>query len=668
LRVTKDVAAMTDDSKFTPRLGIIRSKGGKKAKRFLHQVLAATALAGGIGSKKKPGFTGARLGRGASVARIMASRDRLSGYRSRRGIIKARIVRLGGKGLANAHAHLRYVERDGTTRDGDPAQPYSRDNDTADGKAFLERGQGDRHQFRFIVSAEDGDQYDDLKPLTRSLMQQMEKDLGTKLDWVAVNHFNTGHPHSHILLRGIDDRGKHLIIARDYLGAGMRWRLEQIVERDLGPRTTLEIESRLRQDIDAERLTLTDRALIRDADNERVVTSQHHDPMFQSLRAGRLQKLEQLGLADDLGGGRWKLANELDTKLRALGERGDIIKALNRAVKAKALDRPPSTQRLHTLAGSIDRPITGRVVARGLSDEYRDRHYLIVDGIDGAVHYIDIGKGDAVTPIPKDAVVEITPRSSGVRVVDQTIAAVAAANDGRYDIDAHLAHDPSASERFAESHVRRLEAIRRSGNGVERAADGSWTIAPDHLERVTAYEAKLSKERPVIVKTLSSLPLDRQQTFNGATWLDQELTGEAPAPVYNAGFGKEVKAALTQRRQWLMAQGLSEKGEFGLWKPAHNMLGALRRRELLRVAGQLSDKLGLNFVESRNGDRIEGVVKRQVDLAQGRFALIEKSREFTLVPWRNLLEKQIGKQVGGIMRESGVSWTIGRGRGGPTIS
>jgi Protein of unknown function (DUF3363) len=170
------------------------------------------------------------------------------------------------------------------------------------------------------------------------------------------------------------------------------------------------------------------------------------------------------------------------------------------------------------------------------------------------------------------------------------------------------------------------------------------------------------------VKTLSSLPLDQQQKFNGATWLDQELVSDATAPVYNAGFGKEMKAALTQRRQWLMAQGLGDKGEFGLWKLAPNMLDTLRRRELLRVAGQLSVELGLNFVESRNGDRIEGVVKRHIDLAQGRFALIEKSREFTLVPWRDVLEKQIGKQVGGIMRESGVSWTIGRGRGGPTIS
>ncbi|MBL0925382.1 MAG: relaxase/mobilization nuclease and DUF3363 domain-containing protein [Sphingomonadaceae bacterium] len=658
---------MTDDTEFTPKLGRIRNKGGKKTKRFLHQVLAASALAGGIGGKRKSGFTGAQLGRGASISRVIGAGDRLAGYRARRGIIKARIVRLGGKGLANAKAHLRYIERDGTTRDGMRGQLYSRDNDATDGKEFLERGSGDRHQFRFIVSAEDGDQYDDLKPLTRSLMQQVEKDLGTKLDWAAVDHFNTGHPHSHIILRGVDDRGKDLIIARDYMASGMRARFEQIIERDLGPRTTLEIEQRLRRDIEAERLTSTDRALLRDMDDERIVSSQHRDSVFQSLRAGRLQKLGELGLAEDMGSGHWKLADELDTKLRALGESGDIVKALNRTLKAKGLDRASSNQRLHHLPGLIDKPIIGRIVARGLSDEYRDRHYLIVDGIDGNVHYVDIGKADAVALIPENAIVEITPRSAGVRESDHTIAAVAAANHGRYDIDAHLAHDPSASERFAESHIRRLEAIRRGNVGVERALDGSWAIAPDHLEKVAAYEAKLAKDRPVIVNTLSPLSLDAQRQFDGATWLDQELVSEVPAPVYDTGFGKEVKAAIAGRRQWLMAQGLGEK-ELGLWKPTPKMLDVLRRRELLRVAGQLSSDLGLNFVETRNGDRIEGVVKRHVDFAQGRFALIEKSREFTLVPWREVLEKQLGKQVGGIMRDGSVNWTIGRGRGGPVIS
>ena len=109
---------------------------------------------------------------------------------------------------------MRYLQRDGTTRDGERGALYGPESDNADGKAFLAKGASDRHQFRFIVAPEDGAEYEDLKPLTRRLMTQMEQDLGTRLDWVAVDHFNTGHPHSHILVRGTDERGKEMIIAR----------------------------------------------------------------------------------------------------------------------------------------------------------------------------------------------------------------------------------------------------------------------------------------------------------------------------------------------------------------------------------------------------------------------------------------------------------------------
>jgi type IV secretory pathway VirD2 relaxase len=117
-------------------------------------------------------------------------------------VVKAGIVKLGRKGLARATAHMRYLQRDGTTRVGERGALYSEREDRADGKDFLARGEGDRHQFRFIVAPEDGSEYDDLKPLVRRFMAQAEKDLGTKLDWVAVDHFNTGHPHSHVIVRG----------------------------------------------------------------------------------------------------------------------------------------------------------------------------------------------------------------------------------------------------------------------------------------------------------------------------------------------------------------------------------------------------------------------------------------------------------------------------------
>jgi hypothetical protein len=154
------------------------------------------------------------------VGRVLGSRGKYGAGHSRRVIVKASIVRLSGKGAAAAAAHLGYLQRDGTTRDGERGTLYGRDEDAVDAKAFQGRGAGDRHQFRFIVSPEDGDQYEDLKPLTRRLMERTEQDLGTKLDWVAVDHFNTGHPHTHILVRGKDDRGKDLVIAKDYMTRG----------------------------------------------------------------------------------------------------------------------------------------------------------------------------------------------------------------------------------------------------------------------------------------------------------------------------------------------------------------------------------------------------------------------------------------------------------------
>ena len=95
-------------------------------------------------------------------------------------------------------AHLRYLERDGVTRDGEKGQVYSAERDVEDGRSFVERGREDRHQFRFIVSAEDGVELSDPRETTRDLMKQMEADLGTKLDWIAVDHHNTGHPHTHM--------------------------------------------------------------------------------------------------------------------------------------------------------------------------------------------------------------------------------------------------------------------------------------------------------------------------------------------------------------------------------------------------------------------------------------------------------------------------------------
>ena len=653
---------------FEPKLGRIGNRGVRSA--FLRDVAQTVARAGGRKQalSRRAGQLG-RIGRGAGVGRVLGARDRYAAFRRRRVIVKTRVIKLAGRGTAPARAHLRYLQRDGVTREGLPGDLYDAAHDRADGDTFLGRGEGDRHQFRFIVAAEDAIEYADLRDFTRRLMEQMERDLGSKLDWVAVDHHNTGHPHTHIVLRGKDDRGRDLVIAREYLSHGMRERAAEIISLDLGPRRDRQIEARLRAEVEQERFTSLDRALLKEVGEQGLLRSGTTigDAFRQTLRAGRLQKLRRLGLAQEVGPGQWKLARDLEPVLRRLGERGDIIKTLHHELTRQGLTRAASDYVIYQSAENDTQRLVGRVVARGLSDELNDRRYVIVDGVDGRTHYVDIGQVGEAELMPVGSVVAIEPKRAEPRAVDRTVAEIAAAHDGRYSVDLHLQHDSTARQAFVDAHVRRLEAMRRVGIGVARDRDGTWIIAPDHLERAAAFERAQARRMPVVIETLSTVPLERQGVAEGATWLDRELLADAPTITRDAGFGREVREVLARRRQWLMEQELARAEEDRVIYPA-NLLGLLRRRELTRVGAQLSGELGRPYAEAQPGERIEGTYRRRVDLVSGRFALIDRGREFTLVPWRPVLDRHVGKEVSGVARGDTISWTIGRQRRGPSVS
>jgi type IV secretory pathway VirD2 relaxase len=652
---------MAKDDDFEPRLGRMRFNVPKD--RYLTGVIKGVARTAGAAKRKGAQFDGSRIGRGSGAGRILKSRDRFGAFRGRRVVIQARVIRLKASGLNAARMHLRYLQRDGVTREGLAGELYDAKSDRTEGREFLERGEGDRHQFRFIVSAEDGASYDDLKPVTRRLMEQMEKDLGTRLDWVAVDHWNTGHPHTHVVVRGKDDRGEDLVIAREYIAHGMRERAAEIVSLDLGPRTDREIENRLRQEIDQERLTSIDRELLRERDADGLVHGVGRDAFRTAVRAGRLQKLERLGLAEETAPGTWHLDGGMERALQNLGERGDIIKTIHREMKGKGLERSFES---YAVQGDDAGPVIGRVVSRGLADELKDRYYLIIDGVDGRAHYVGIGEADRDEPIREGTVVAIRPRGTGVRRADRVIAEIAGDHEGVYSPDLHRDHDPRARAGYIEAFVRRLEDLRRAGV-VERHADGSWAIPPDYLKRVEDLEARRSRTAPVIIETMARAPLNQQARVMAATWLDRELIGDSQLPVRDMGFGREVAAALQHRRQWLIEQGLAQE-EQGQTVYRARLLAELRRRELSRTGTALAGELGVPYAETKPGERIDGIYRRHIDLESGRFAVIEKSREFTLVPWRPVLQRAVNKPVSGIMRDETISWTLGRQRGGPSIS
>ena len=667
---------MPTDDDFKPKMGRGRARGRPVSvgRAYLNRVTKAANLArggaaGATGKSKASGFHGSRIGRGAGVGSVLASRSGIAAYRQRRVIVKSRIVKLAGKGLSAATAHMRYIQRDGVTREGLPGELYSKDMDKADGRAFIARADGDRHQFRFIVAPEDGAQYADLKDVTRRLMSRMEQDLNTKLDWVAVDHHNTGHPHTHIIVRGKDDLGKDLVIARDYITAGVRERATEIVSFDLGPRTDKEIDTGLQAEVTQDRFTSLDKTLLSQRDENGLVRAVGSDAFRQSLMAGRLNKLEDMKLAENMGHGQWRLDNDLEPTLRRLGERGDIIKTMARNFARTGRmdvmhrlvihDQDPSVQE----GGNPSRKITGALVRRALSDELEDRHYVVVEGIDGHCHIVEIGLGARTPKIEMEAIVSVEFKVPSLRQADVTITKVANANRGIYDFGAHMEQDQGATETYVEAHQRRLEAIRRVTGQIERTHDGSFHIPPNYQKIAMDYERAQARLSPVKVTVLSSLSLDRQVGHNGATWLDKELTARSPTDISDKVFGHDVRQALRARQQWLIERGLAKATSDGRVNYSDGMVEALTRREIRAAAGQLSKELGLDFTEPQEGARVEGTFRQTVNLASGKYALVENSKEFILVPWRPVLEDHIGKPVSGIYRDDGTSWDIGRNKG-----
>ena len=645
-----------DENLFRLRPTAPRGKQSRTGERFATRVLRAASRCGPMasrGASTKPRASLARLGRGAVAASVAGSK---LGPNSRRVVIKSRIVNLKHVTPQAVDAHLRYIAREGVGHDDRPTLPYGPDADVADRQEFAAVGRQDRHQFRFIVAPEDGVELADLRDFTRELMSTMERDLGTKLEWIAVDHWDTDNPHTHVVLRGKDDQGKDLIIARHYLTDGMRLRACELSTEWLGPRTEREIQAALQRDVSRETWTGLDRQLQAYARDGAINLGGPHADVGalrqRNLLIGRLRVLAGMGLAREQDNGTWELAPTAETTLRALGERRDIIKTMQRALRGQQRELA-----LHSTDSGAP-PIVGRIVSTGYQDELDERAYVIVDGIDGRAHHVSLGQAD-LDALPVGGIVEVRPTPP--RAVDRNIAAVG--KDGVYLTSEHRAQLRAQAEHrthpdeIVDAHVRRLEALRRAGI-VERQAEGIWRIPADLVARGHAYDRQRSGG--VDVRLHSHLPIDRQVKAIGATWLDQTLV-KGDAGIAHAGFGAAVKEALRERVDFLVEHGFAQREDNQL-KPPPNLLTALRQRDLDGVAKAIAAETGMVHRPLVEGERITGVYRRLVVTSSGRFAMLDDGLGFSLAPWRPVLEQRIGQHLAATMRGDGVTWSFGRQR------
>jgi type IV secretory pathway VirD2 relaxase len=575
---------MTRDDDLRVRLGRVRDRGrgsARRAKPFIAQALAAAEKAGGLHRRSGRSARSTAFGRGraASVAAVRLMTDR-----TRSVAVKARVVRHRAKG-APLGTHLAYLRREGVTKNGAAGRMFDAEHDDADHRAFADRCEGDRHHFRFIVSPEDAERLSDLKAFTRDLMAQAERDLGTKLDWLGVDHWNTDNLHVHIIVRGKGDDSRDLVIARDYISQGMRARAAHLATLELGPRSDLEIRRDLEAQVEADRWTKLDRALAREAAQHdgvidlRPGVDARADGHARIAMVGRIQKLERLGLAEPLGPARWHLSENAEPVIRALGERNDIIRRIHRGLTDQRIERSVTDFALDD--GDAMRPIIGRLVARGLDDELKGTAYAVIDSVDGRAHHVRLADLDAASDAAPGGIIEL--------------------------------------RRFKDAAGRQRLALA----------------------------------------VRSDLPIEAQVQAGGATWLDRQLVSREPASLSSSGFGREVRDAVDARVEHLVGQGLARRqGQRIIF--SRDLLDTLRRRELEATAARIHASAGLPYRPAREGETVAGTYRQRLDLASGRFAMIDDGVGFSLVPWSPSLERHLRRQVSGIAQPARIEWTFGR--------
>ena len=578
----------------------------------------------------------------------------------RRVMVKVSIVRMEGRGIGAQRQHLKYIQRDSAAPCDERGGLYDRDGREVDIKAFEAGGKDDRHQFRIIVSPEDSTRMSDLSGFTRDLISEMEKDLGTRLEWVAADHYDTGQPHTHIVVRGKRDDGTDLMMPKDYVSRGIRMRAQELVEIELGPVPQIEGRERYARMVRQHRWTGLDRDMMRGA-SEGIIDASNPARRGQLWRRqlvrARLKYLEGMGLADSLGKGRWQLADSAPETLKRMGERGDIIKTMHRAMANRG-ERRIDASSIYDPSAERAKPITGKILMTGVGDDIADRGYIVLDTIEGKTAYVDIGPTARLGDLAKHQIVTVIPPTQEPRSSDFTIARIAADNSGHYAPSLHMADDPAARPEFVEAHVRRLEALRRAGHAT-RHKDGSWSIPPDYLARAGEYERRSALSRPVQIETRSSLGLSDMKTAIGATWLDEQLMGDSNERLMS-GFGAEVEAAKSARRQFLVEQGIIAGIRNDVTQAS---LDELTRRDLFEAGNSLTDRYGKPYSPAPSSGRLNGTYRGVVDRPSGKFAIIERSKDFTLVPWREVLERAHGKSVSGLIRGKSISWRFGKGLG-----
>lgn len=564
----------------------------------------------------------ARRGARRNAARLRVGVSR-PGADARRVIVKAHFVRLTPTGAKAASLHLRYVQRDGVEKDGSKGILYDAQG-PAVSESFERPRADENHQFRLIVSPEDAAELD-LTAFVRRFMARVERDTGRRLEWGAVNHYNTDHPHAHVIVRGVDRDGREVRFDRAYVSHGLRARAQEIATEELGPRQEHDIQRIYAKETAHERFTSLDRELERRACEGRVQMRSGRSAarIQEDTLVARLEYLTQVGLAERLSSREWSLTHGWQERLRELGARGDIIKQIHRAVSGDPARYYGVRVGQSLPTDTPGEPMTGRVADKGLSDELKGRFYAVVETPTGSAYHVPLDARSADSLRLGDLVSLTSRPEHAVRPIDRHIAETARAHGGVYETP----HASSSDAHRANPRIRELERIGLA----TPEGPGRWTVAPNLLEALER-QGQADPARYRLHVRPQSLSLDQQVSYQGPVWLDR-LDASALAPY---GFGAEVHRALQRRRDVLRSLGLTPEDP--------SRTAKLHELERQGVARSVAENSGQTFV-SRVPDGWRGSV-RTISTGSGlSYAVVSDGSRFAVLRTNAALRANEGKVV-----------------------
>lgn len=490
----------------------------------------------------------------------------------RRCIVRVRC--LGAAGARNTGAHLRYLQREGVEPDGRPGVPYGPAGQPADPRAFLERAGSDLTQARIMLSPDDASELPDLRDVTCDVMTGLAARLEGELDWVAVDHANTGRLHAHVVLRGRDAEGRPLHWDPRMLHLEVRGRAMAALMRELGPDSDRALRERLRAEARSQQLTGLDLGLVERARGHTVDLRARplgrEERLARARAIDRARTLSRMGLAREFASLRWQLASHVLPTLRSMGRRRETHRLLERVLASAGLHRPV---RDRSIAGDgVPRtPVIGAVLDHGSRTGAAASPYVVVDAVDGRVWYADVAH--LPEGIRRGAIVELTAAYPGLGAVDLEIEAETAARHGIW----------RAGRLGRDAADRRVRALARAGL-ANPDGPGRWRVTGGTVERIRA--AGLARQyREIRVQVLELRSLDRQQVHPGPTWLDTLWRAGLSAPLADRGFGLAVRKASAERRARLDPGAPDDLAE----GPGHGLQRDLSPRRDGRAPGKAPD-------------------------------------------------------------------------------